>query len=218
MKSFIVIGLGRFGTAVACELYRRGNEVLVVDKDADVVQRISDQVTHAVVGDANEESVLRAIGVRNFDCVIVSIASDIQDSVLITLMLKEMGVKYVIAKAQSALHTKVLDRIGADRVVFPEHDMGQRIAQALSSTNVIDFIELSPDFSIVEIRSPGSWQGKTLMELSVRAEHGVNVLAIRGQDGRINAISPTADQRIIEGDVLVVIGANDDIERLGNLQ
>ncbi len=218
MKSFIVIGLGRFGTAVACELYRRGNEVLVVDKDEDVVQRISDQVTHAVVGDANEESVLRAIGVRNFDCVIVSIASDIQDSVLITLMLKEMGVKYVIAKAQSALHTKVLDRIGADRVVFPEHDMGQRIAQALSSTNVIDFIELSPDFSIVEIRSPGSWQGKTLMELSVRAEHGVNVLAIRGQDGRINAISPTADQRINEGDVLVVIGANDDIERLGNLK
>lgn len=218
MKSFVVIGLGRFGAAVACELYKRGNEVLAIDKDEDAVQRVADQVTHAVMGDANEESVLRSIGVRNFDCAVVSIASDIQDSVLITLMLKEMGVKYVIAKARGTLHAKVLDRIGADRVVFPEHDMGQRLAQTLSSSNVIDFIELSPDFEIVEIHAPTSWQGKSLRELSVRAEHGVNVLAIRGQDGQIRAISPTAEQQIQAGDVLVVIGANDDIERVGNLK
>lgn len=218
MKSFVVIGLGRFGSAVATELYKRGNEVLAVDMDADVIQRIADSVTHAIVGDAKEESVLRAVGVRNFDCAIVAIASDIQDSVLVTLMLKEMGVKYVIAKGSNALHTKVLDRIGADRVVFPEHDMGQRLAQILTSSNVIDFIELSPDFSIVEIHAPLSWAGKTLIELSVRAEYGLNVLALRGQDGRMTAISPTADQIVHEGDVMVVVGANDDIERIGNLQ
>lgn len=218
MKSFVVIGLGRFGSAVATELYKRGNEVLGIDMDDDTVQRISESVTHAVVGDAKEESVLRAIGVRNFDCAIVAIASDIQDSVLITLMLKEMGVKYVIAKGQSALHTKVLERIGADRVVFPEHDMGQRLAQTLTSSNLIDFIELSPDFSIVEIHAPESWIDLTLADLSVRAQYGVNILAIRGENGRIISVSPTAEQRISVGDVLVVVGANDDITRVGDLK
>lgn len=218
MKSFVIIGLGRFGNAVARELYRRGNEVLAIDMDEDAVQRIADFVTHAVVGDAKDENVLRSIGVRNFDCAIVAIASDIQDSVLVTLMLKERGVKYVIAKAQSKLHSKVLQRIGADKVVFPEEDMGNRLAQTLSSSNVIDFIELSQDFSIVEIHPPESWLGKTLSELSVRARFGINVLAVRGEDHSIVTISPTADQVIHPGDILIVIGANDDIERLGNLK
>lgn len=218
MKSFVIIGLGRFGNAVARELYRRGNEVLAIDMDEDAVQRIADFVTHAVVGDAKDENVLRSIGVRNFDCAVVAIASDIQDSVLVTLMLKEWGVKFIVAKAQSQMHSKVLQRIGADKVVFPEEDMGNRLAQTLSSSNVIDFIELSQDFSIVEIHPPQSWSNKTLSELSVRARFGVNVLAVRGEDRDIVTISPTADQIIHQGDVLIVIGANDDIERLGNLR
>lgn len=214
----MIIGLGRFGNAVARELYKRGNEVLAIDNDEDAVQRIADFVTHAVVGDAKDENVLRSIGVRNFDCAIVAIASDIQDSVLVTLMLKEMGVKFVIGKAQSQLHSKVLQRIGADKVVFPEDDMGNRLAQTLSSSNVIDFIELSQDFSIVEINPPPSWLNQTLKQLSVRAKYGINVLAVRGEGHKIMTISPTADQEIRAGDVLIVIGANDDIERLGNLR
>lgn len=218
MKSFAVIGIGRFGASVARELFQRGNEVLVVDNDEDAVQRIKDEVTHAVVGDATEESVLRAIGARNFDCAIVSIASDIQDSVLVTLLLKEMGVKFVIAKSQSKLHTKVLERIGADKVVFPEMDMGQRLAQTLSNDSIIDFIELSPDFSIVEIVPPAKWLGQTLADLNVRARFGVNVLAIRGDDGHIITISPSADQIINAGDVLIVVGENSTIEQLDKMR
>lgn len=218
MKSFAVIGIGRFGASVARELFRRGNEVLAVDSDDDTIQRIKDDVTHAVVSDATEESVLRAIGVRNFDCAIVSIASDIQDSVLVTLLLKELGVKYVIAKSQSRLHTKVLERIGADKVVFPEMDMGQRLAQTLANDSIIDFIELSPDFSIVEIVPPQKWLGQTLAALNVRARFGVNVLAIRGEDGNIITISPSADQIINAGDVLVVVGENATIEQLDKMR
>lgn len=218
MKSFVIIGLGRFGNAVARELYRRGNEVLAIDMDEDAIQRIADFVTHAVVGDAKDENVLRSIGVRNFDCAIVAIASDIQDSVLVTLILKEYGVKYVIAKAQNRLHSKVLQRIGADKVVFPEEDMGNRLAQTLSSSNIIDFLELSPDFSIVEIHPPESWKGQTLKELSVRARFGINVLAVRGEDHNIVTISPSAEQVISQGDILIVVGANDEIERIGNLK
>lgn len=218
MKSFAIIGLGRFGASVARELYRRGNEVLVVDTDEDAVQRIKDEVTHAVVGDATEESVLRAVGMRNFDCVIVSIASDIQNSVLVTLLLKELGAPYVIAKSQSRLHTKVLERIGADKVVFPEMDMGMRLAQTLSNASIIDFIELSPDFSIVELVPPQKWCGHTLAELNVRAKYGVNVLALRGGDGNIITISPSADQVISQGDMLIVVGENETIEQLDKMR
>lgn len=210
--------MGRFGAAVARELYSRGNEVLALDSNEDTIQRIKDEVTHAIVGDATEESVLRAVGVRNFDVAIVAIASDIQDSVLVTLLLKELGVKFVIAKAQSALHAKVLDRIGADKVVFPESDMGQRLAQTLSNDSIIDFIELSPDFSIVEIVPPEKWSGKTLAELNVRARYGVNVLALRGADGKIITISPSADQVIHTGDMLIVVGENATIEQLDKMR
>lgn len=218
MKSFAIIGIGRFGASVARELYKRGHEVLAVDSDQDAIQRIKDEVTHAVVGDATEESVLRAIGVRNFDCAIVAIASDIQDSVLVTLLLKELGVKYVVAKGQNALHTKVLERIGADKVVFPEADMGQRLAQTLTNDSIIDFIELSADFSIVEIVPPAKWVGKTLLDLNVRARYGVNVLAIRGEDGNIITISPAADQVVNEGDILIVVGENSTIEQLDKVR
>lgn len=218
MKSFVIIGLGRFGSSVAKELYKRGNEVLAVDFDEDAVQRIKDSVTHAAVGDCTDEKVLRSLGVRNFDCAIVAVATSIQNSILITLLLKELGVKYVVAKGQSELHTKVLDRIGADKVVFPENDMGQRIAQTLANDNIVDFIELSPDFSIVEIVAPKNWVGSTLLDLNVRAKYGVNVLAIRGQDGNIITISPSAKQVLNSGDILIVVGENSTIEQLDKIR
>lgn len=218
MKSFLVIGLGRFGSALAQELYTLGHEVLVVDEDEDTVQRISDKVTHAVVGNCTDEAVLRSLGVRNFDCAIVAIASQIQDSILITVLLKELGVKFVIAKAQSRIHSKVLQRIGADKVVFPEHDMGTRLAQTIVSANVIDFIELSEEYSIAELTTPASWVGRSLSELGIRAKFGVNVLAIRGENREDINVTPSPDQLLKAEDILIIVGSNDDINHLSKLQ
>lgn len=211
-RQFVVIGLGNFGFSVATNLYRLGNEVLAIDASEELVQEISDKVTHAVRADATDENSLRSLGIRNFDVAIVSIGSDIQSSIMVTLLVKEMGVKYVIAKAQNELHAKVLYKIGADRVVFPERDMGVRVAHNLFSTNVLDFVELSPDYSLVEVAALPQWVGKTLRELDMRAQFGINVMAIKlGND--IN-ISPSADDVIAEGDVLVVIGGTEELDKL----
>ncbi len=214
MKQFAVLGLGRFGSSLAKTLYGLGHDVLAVDEREEVVQDISDSVTHAIQADAADESTLRSLGLRNFDVAIVTIGSDIQASILVTLILKELGVKYVVAKAQSELHAKVLYKIGADRVVFPERDMGVRLAHNLVSTNILDFIELSSDYSIVEVAALSEWKGKTLKELNMRVKYGINIIAIR-REGKIN-VSPKAEDRIMENDVLVVVGDNDGIIRLEN--
>ncbi len=215
MKQFVVIGIGRFGKSVAERLYQLGHEVLAIDENEEQIQKISDKVTHAVTADATDENVLRSLGVRNFDVGVVSIGSDIQSSIIVTLMLKEMGVKYVVAKAQSDVHAKVLFRIGADRVVFPERDMGERVAHNLIATNILEFIELSPEHSIIEFAVLDVWIGKDLRDLNLRAKYGVNVVAIRNinDDEHIN-VSPKADNEIKEGDILIVIGSNEDLRKL----
>ena len=217
MKTFAVIGLGRFGTAAALEFSALGHEVLAVDTEEELVQRIANQVTHAVTGDARDPAVLRALGLRNYDCAIVSIGGDVGTSVLITLNLKDLGVKQVICKAQSHVHRKVLEKIGADRVLFPEHEMGVKLAQGLSSSNVLNFIELSEDFSIIETAIPKAWQNKTLKELDVRARYHVNIIAVRkGRMGELN-ISPGAGYRLEPGDAVVTLGRDEDINRLQEL-
>ncbi|HYF83072.1 MAG TPA: TrkA family potassium uptake protein [Clostridia bacterium] len=214
MKQFVIIGIGRFGKAVAERLYGLGQDVLAIDTDEEAIQKISDKVTHAVTADAADESVLRSLGVRNFDVGVVSISSDIQSSIIITLMLKELGVRYVVAKAKDELHAKVLLRIGADRVVFPERDMGERVAHNLIATNILEYIELSPEHSIIEFAVLHSWVGKDLRDLNLRAKYGVTVVAIRNMnDDKIN-VSPKADNEIKEGDILIVIGDNDDLQKL----
>ena len=142
MRQFVVIGIGRFGGAIAETLSRLGHEVLAIDTDEEVIQKISDKVTHAVAADATDESVLKSLGVRNFDVAVVAIGSDIQSSIMTTLMLKELGIRYVVAKAQNELHARVLMKIGADKIVFPERDMGERVAHNLISSNILDYIEL----------------------------------------------------------------------------
>ncbi len=214
MKSYVVIGLGRFGSVLAMKLYEMGNEVLVIDEDSEVIQRISDHVTHAVIGNATDEMVLRSVGIRNFDCAIVSVASDIQASVLITLMLKELGVKNVVAKAQSEIHMKVLKRIGADRIVFPERDMAARLAQSLAETNVLEFIELSDEFSIIEMKPIKSWVSKTLKEIDLRSKHGVNVIAVRDKKTKQFTVSPLADYVISADDLMIIVGKNSVLENL----
>lgn len=212
MKSFVIIGLGRFGTAIASELSALGHEVLAVDVDEERVQQVADHVTHAVTGDGRNIEVLRALGVRNFDCVVVAMGSDVGNSALITLNLKELGVKEVICKAQSHVHSRVLEKIGADRVVFPEYEMGAKLAQGLSSSNVLNFIELSEDYGILELSAPQSWQGKSLRELDVRNRHHVNVIAIR-KNGELN-VAPSPDLPLESGDQVVVLGRYEDINLL----
>lgn len=214
MQSFLIIGLGRFGAALAKELCRLGHEVIAVDKNEDAVSKIADYVTHSIVADVRDEEVLRSIGARNLDHAIVAFSDNIQDNILITLMLKEIGVKDVISKGGNALHVKVLKKIGADRIVFPETDMGIRLAQTISSGNIIDFIEISDNYSIIETNSPRKWIGNSIKKLDIRAKYGINILAIKSQDGRTISISPSPDYVIKAGDVLVVVGSNDDLQNI----
>ena len=212
MKEFVIIGLGRFGTAVAKTLYDMGYEVLGIDSNEERVQEARGFTTHAVQADSIDENTLKSLGVRNFDVAIVGIGQDIQASILTTLILKEMGVEYVVAKAQNALHGKVLYKTGADRVIFPERDMGVRVANNLTSTNILDYIELAPDYSIVEVTAPGFTIGKTLKELDLRAKLSINVVAIKS--GKEINVAPGADVVIKDGDILVAIGSNDKLRSI----
>lgn len=213
MKQFAVIGLGRFGTSVALTLTKMGYDVLAVDTSEEKVNSIMEHVTHAVQVDAMDEQALKALGIRNFDVVIVAIGQDIQTNILVTVMLKDMGVKNVVSKAVTELHGKVLERIGTDKVVFPERDMGVRVAHALVSKNIVDQINISPDYSIIELIAPDEFVGKTLAEGAIRMKHGVTILAVRRGNDVI--ISPGAKQQIEGGDVLVIVGRN---ERLRDLE
>ena len=204
MKSFVVVGLGRFGAQAARRLCQQGCEVLAIDTSNELVQQISDDVTQAVVADARDKEVLRALGVKDFDCGIVAIGDSLADSVLATMNLKELNVPYIVSKAHDETHRQVLKKLGADRVVIPEQENADRLAKSLSSVNVLDYIELSEDYGIIEVPAPDVWQDKSLIELNVRAKLGLNILAVK-RDGHIN-VSPAADFRFVQGDVLVVLG------------
>ncbi|MFJ7725769.1 potassium channel family protein [Neobacillus sp. NPDC097160] len=213
---YAVIGLGRFGLSVANKLYESGQEVLGVDVNEERVEESHPYATHSIIADSTDAEALKSIGIRNFDTVIVAIGSDIQASILSVLLLKELGVKKVIAKAINKLHGQVLKKVGADWVVFPERDMGIRVAHQLLSPNVLNFIEISKNYSVEEVRIPDRMKEKTLRELDLRAKFNLSVIAIRHDDD-IN-ISPLPDEQINYGDVLVVIGENRDLEKFANLQ
>ena len=217
MKTFLVIGLGRFGRAVATELCELGNEVLAMDISEELVQAAAPRVTHAVTADARDPEVLKALSVRNFDCAVVAVGGDIGNSALITLNLKEMGVSKVVCKAASHTHRKVLEKIGADRVVFPEHEMGNKLAHALSSSNVLNFIELSDEASIVEVPVPAAWVGRTLREIDVRNTYGVNVIALRRGEKRKLVIAPGANATLEPDDVITALGLPKNINALQKL-
>lgn len=214
-KQFAIVGLGRFGTSVAKTLYQMGYEVLAVDADEARVQDFSDEVTHVVQADTTDEDTLKALGIRNFDVVVVAIGADVQANLMTTLQLKEMGVPYIVAKAKNPLHGKMLEKIGADRVVYPERDMGQRVAHNLVSSNVLEYIELSPDYSIVEVTAPSALVGKNLVETDLRGRYEVNVVAIRR--GEQLLVPPQPTEKILEKDVLFVVGANRGVQRLEEL-
>lgn len=215
MRSYIVIGLGRFGSEAAIELTAQGCDVLAMDMRAELVQQISANVTHAVVADGKDKEVLKALGAKDFECAIVAIGDDLTASVLATMNLKELGVPCIVAKAHDETHRRVLEKLGADRVVIPEKEYADRLAKSLSSANVLDYIELSEDYGIVEVPAPRIWLGKSLKELNVRAKLGVNIIAVR-RDGKIN-VSPAADFRIRKEDVMVVLGDTHALEAVQKL-
>ncbi|HLR33943.1 MAG TPA: TrkA family potassium uptake protein [Tissierellales bacterium] len=212
MERIIIIGCGRFGLNVAKTLYGLGNEVMVVDINEEKIKEIANNVTHAVQADVMDEFILNKLGISDFDVAIISIGSNLEASIMATLMAKELGVKKVIAKARSEAHGKILSKIGADKIIFPERDMGIRLAHNLVSANILDFIELSPEYSIVEIVAMKGWKNKKLKELHLPTEYGINVMAIKR--GKNINVSPYADDIIEEGDILVVIGNTKDIRRV----
>lgn len=211
-KQYIVIGLGRFGFSVAMHLEALGHEVLAVDSQEENVERMSSYVTQAVQADATDEDTLHQLGIEGFDGAIVCIGANSRDSILVTVLCKEAGVPLVIAKAEDEMHAKILRKVGADKVVFPEQDMGQRVAKSLDAPGILDMMELAADYRIAEILVPQDWCGKTLLDIHVRRNYGLAIIGIR-RDKEFIA-SPGADARLHEKDILLVLGKQGDIDAI----
>lgn len=210
-REYVVIGLGRFGGSIVRELNALDMDVMAIDADEARVNEFSDIATHAVIADTTDEAVMKSLGIRNFDHVIVAIGENIQASTLTTLILKELGVKKVTAKAQNDYHAKILNKIGADTVVHPERDMGRRIAHNVASASVLDYLELSDEYSIVEIKAGERLAGSSILELDVRANYGINIIAVkRGKD---IIVAPDPNENIEFHDILIVIGHDNDLNR-----
>ena len=211
-KQYAVFGLGGFGENVAVELQKLGCEVIAIDADMERVEAIADQVSLAMKADIEDEEFIRSLGARNLDGVVIAASDNMEASIMATLMGKEIGVPYVMAKAKNELHATVLKKIGADSVIFPEKEMGKRVARSLMSTNFTDWIALSPDYSLVETVLPEKWVGKTLLELDVRKNYDVIVVGIK--DGDKVEVSPDPKEQLQEEDVLILIGSNESLEEI----
>lgn len=214
-KQFAVLGLGRFGEALAITLSELGCNVVVVDKDEEKIQNIADSVTYAVQADVTDINALKSIGLKNVDAIVVSITSDINSSIMGIVNAQELGIKEIYGKANTAQHEKVLLKLGVKKVFSPERDMGERVAHNLFSGDSIDILELDTTHSIVEVDILHAWEGKTLEQLDLRTQYGMNVIAIRSQDV-LNA-SPLATDMINPGDKLIVMGENRSINEINKL-
>ena len=221
-KQFVVIGLGRFGFSVAKTLAKDGSEVIAIDREEERVKKVSDFVTYAVELDAMDEKALRSVGVQNVDTAIVSIGENIEASILVVMLLKEMGIRNIIAKAVTSLHGKVLENLGVQRIIYPERDMAIRVAHSLTRPNILEQLELSQEYSIVELSSPAHLIGKTIQESQLRSKYGVNLIAIKRkvttEKGFLKEswnVNPLPADIIKEGDLLVLIGLNEDLDKLG---
>lgn len=218
-RSFAVIGLGRFGTAMGTTLTDLGHEVIGVDTDEDRVQAMADTLALAVRLDATDEKALRAVGIAEVDVAVVSIGENIESSLLVVTLLRELGIKDVAAKAVTALHGRILEKLGVTRVVFPERETAIRLAHSLVIPNVLDYIELSNEFSIIEVPAPGEFFGKTLKEIGLRARFGLTTIAIKRKVGTslVTNIAPGPDDVVQEGDTLALLGSNEKLSQLDRM-
>ncbi len=213
-KQFAVLGLGRFGQSVVKTLVENDCDVLCCDKDIEIVNEMSKYGCHSIQADVTDLHVLDQFGINNFDVVVVAIGEDMEGSILATMLAKELGAKFVIAKARNDIQKSILEKVGADRVILPERDMGVRIANTLITTNIIDYINLSDKFAIVEIEPHKNWINKSILDSNVRAKYGLNIVAIK-RNNRI-IVSPLPSEVIEDGDVLIVVGKNDVIQKINN--
>ena len=214
-KSVMVIGLGRFGTSVAHTLFQLGYDVLGIDPDEKTVQANLGQITYSVQGDATNETTLRELGVSNFDAAIVAVGADMQSSLMISVLLATLGVPLIIARAENPLHGNTLQRIGVDKIIYPEQEMGEFLAHSLFNPDVLEYMDLTPDFGISKITVPDSLADMSLKEAGLggsRDKYGVAVIAIRR--GKEVTLSPDEDDKLRKGDILVVAGKDDQLERL----
>lgn len=214
-KEFVVFGLGRFGRSVAITLAESGCEVLVVDENETKIQEIAEDVTYAIKADVTDAEALSSLGISNFDGAIVAIGENLEASVMVTILAKEMGIPYVLAKAQSEIHAKVLKKVGADMVVFPEKETGIRIANNLLMGNFFDAVELSSTFSMMELDVLDCWAGHSLRELNLRAKYKINVIGLK-RENRLD-INPDADMPLHKNDIVVIIGRNEVLNKLASM-
>ena len=209
-KQYAVFGLGSFGSSVAVTLQNLGCEVVVVDNRMERIQEIADDVSYAIQADMQDQEVIRSLGARNLDGVIIAVSEAMEASVMATIISKELGVPYVLAKARNEMHAKILRKLGADAVVFPERETGERIAKNLVSTNFADWIALSPEYSITEVAVPDGGTGKSLQELDVRRSHDVSVVGVVSGD-KVE-VNPDPNKPLEQGMVLILVGANEALE------
>lgn len=228
MRQFAVIGLGRFGYSVAETLTKKGYEVLAIDTDEAKIEAVSDFATYAVQCDATDMKALKAVSTQNVDVAVVSIGEDIEASILIVMTLKEMGIGQIIAKAVTPIHGRILMNLGVTEVIFPERDAAIRLAHRLIAPNVLEYLELSPGYSIEEIAVPSKMAGKKLKESQIRTLFGVNVIAMKKKVTRmvkgtvkteeVFNVSPSPEDVLEKGDVLVIVGREEDLERFSKLE
>lgn len=210
-KQYAVLGLGSFGESVALTLENMGCDVLVMDDSYEKIQDISDKVSYAMKADVSDPDALQALGGKNLDGVVVAVSENLEAGIMATMLCKEMGIPLVVAKAKNKLQGAILQRVGADRIVYPEIEMGSRVAKSLVSREFMDWIELSNDYSMVEIAVPDKWVGRTLVDISARERLGINVVGII-INGKID-VTPDPQKPLPEGGILIVIGSNDVLEK-----
>jgi len=216
MKSYAVIGLGRFGTQIATRLYEYGEDVLAIDSDETLVNQIADRVTKAVAGDAKNKNVLKSVGVTECDCAIVALGSDLAASVLITMNLKSFNIPHIICKAHDDTHCEILKKLGADQVIIPERVIADKVASSLAVPNILEYIELSNDYGIIECKAPASWTGKALRDLNIREKFGVTVIA--DKQGENVIISPGGNHVVQNDTTLVLLGDYKSLEGIKDLK
>ncbi len=214
MKSFVIFGLDAFGQTLAVSLEQSGHQVMVIDQSDEAVRKVADITTDAIIGDPMSESVLRKAGVSSYNTAVISFPGEINNTILLTMMLKDLGVRRVVARACSELECRVLEKIGVDTIVFPERDMGEKLAHTLDKQDVFEYLRYSEEYSIVEEKVPAAWIGKSMIELDLRRKLGINVISVcEAGSGKIN-ISPAPDRPFAEGDVITLIGSNKNINKL----
>lgn len=216
MKSFAVIGLGRFGSKLATSLYEMGGEVLAIDHNEDIINEIADKVTRAAYADSTSKSELVSLGVGDCDCVVIALGSNFSGSVLSTMLVKSLGVKNVICKAHDDVHKEILEKLGADKVIIPEREFAEKTARMLISPNFLEFIELSDEFGIIEITPPKGWVGKKISELNIRKKYNVNIVAIKDNGKTIVSVSP--DYEIQKENKIAILGEYKSLEQIERIK